>query len=772
LNNSRFDEAISLIQPVIDVRGRLKGLDHNDTLEAIHCLVEAQLARGNNAEAFRLAEDLVQRARRSPSVKPETLLGALHAFAWLRFQLGDRERWLELNQEGLRSARERLGNDHPSTLQAMFGVESGLRLVSADFGEAERLAQEVYARSVRVLGEDHGLTLSILSEMALLAGAKGLEGEHLRMQTNLVELNHRVIGSQDPWASFEQMRLGDALRNRGYLPEAESLLTDALARIHHLQGPDTLLGRRVMRWLSGVYVGQGRYADAEELRRKVLAADERVLGKQAAETRYRRMELANLYARQGKWSLAADLSGDLPIDKAIAPAGSASHVYHCAGLLACALADGAPALRMPDLRRLTIERFCRSADPQVAQEVSRTLLLIPNAGQQSDQVLRLAELAITNQPDPAEASLLAGLAAYRRGDWPEAQQLLSRLTPSGAPVTPSDSPGFSAHAPVQPASTSNAGHPDGRIATVAGFFLAMAHHQQGHKHEAAEYLVSATNRLERILRSGDLGTTTTYPGEEWMPLAASILARNQGEELIHGRRVSAPVDAEYLAATRQRWKPVKEMIEQADWQARRRQWSQAKAQLLQAMKHERFDWEAAAHQFHNLADKAAALFVLTRDWDAYDQLCHRLVRVGEFGPSGVPGPLLLSADHPSPGLKHAALVLVRRTAETSDEKQSATRWHDLTLGMAEYRNGHLPEALLALNRAQSAYNLNCSGTARAFAAMAQWDSGRAEEARRLVKEAEDLFQQVRDGNQGDLGPWWHPVATFEISLAEAREHVR
>jgi hypothetical protein len=92
--------------------------------------------------------------------------------------------------------------------------------------------------------------------------------------------------------------------------------------------------------------------------------------------------------------------------------------------------------------------------------------------------------------------------------------------------------------------------------------------------------------------------------------------------------------------------------------------------------------------------------------------------------------------------------------------------------MAEYRNGHLPEALLALNRAQSAYNLNCSGTARAFAAMAQWDSGRAEEARRLVKEAEDLFQQVRDGNQGDLGPWWHPVATFEISLAEAREHVR
>jgi tetratricopeptide (TPR) repeat protein len=455
LNKSQFDQAISLIQPAIEVRQRLRGADHNATLEAIHCLAEAQLARGNNAEALRLVEDLVQRARQSSSAKPETLLGALSTYAWVHFQLGDRERWVQLNQERLQSARERLGNDHPSTLDAMLAVESGLRLILAEVDEAEKLALQAHERAARVLGEDHGLTISILSEMALLAAAKGLGGEYMQMRTNLAELSHRAIGSEDPWATFEQMRLGDALQSWGYFESAESLL-----------------------------------------------------------------------------------------------------------------------------------------------------------------------------------------------------------------------------------------------------------------------------------------------------------------------------DADYLAAARQSWKPIKDLIEKADWRTRRMDWVQAKELLLQAMSHEYFDWEAAAHQFHGLADKAAALFVLTRDWEPYGDLCHRLLRVGEFGPAGVPGPLLLSGDRSPSELQHPALVLARRTAQTRRSKAHQTRWHDLTLGMAEYRNGNLPDALLALGRAQSAYNLNCSGIARAFAAMAQWDSDRPEEARRLVKEAEDFFQQVRDGHQGDLGPWWHPVATFEISLAETREHVR
>lgn len=106
------------------------------------------------------------------------------------------------------------------------------------------------------------------------------------------------------------------------------------------------------------------------------------------------------------------------------------------------------------------------------------------------------------------------------------------------------------------------------------------------------------------------------------------------------------------------------------------------------------------------------------------------------------------------------------------EPESALARHDLTLGMAEYGNGHFDEALAALEAAQEAFNLICTGAANAFPAMANWQLGQQAEARHRLEAAEAIFRQVMDGSDGDLGSRWNDTAIFQIALTEARSVVR
>ena len=83
---------------------------------------------------------------------------------------------------------------------------------------------------------------------------------------------------------------------QGRYAEAEELCRDVLAARRRVLGddhPDTLTSRDTLAWLAGL---QGRRAEAVELHRQVLADRSRVLGAHHPDTQATRDELAELTA--------------------------------------------------------------------------------------------------------------------------------------------------------------------------------------------------------------------------------------------------------------------------------------------------------------------------------------------------------------------------------------------------------------------------------------------------------------------------------------------
>jgi hypothetical protein len=300
----------------------------------------------------------------------------------------------------------------------------------------------------------------------------------------------------------------------------------------------------------------------------------------------------------------------------------------------------------------------------------------------------------------------------------------------------------------------------------------MAHEQEGRTATARDRLSAATERLERILRCGDLGNTTTYPDGEWIPYAVAMVARDEAETLIYGERMSPDIDTAYLAAARRNWKPLQDMIGQVNRQARSREWMKARDGLLRVIESDLFDWEAAAHHFDGMVAKAAALFALTKDLENYERLCRKILSGAAVSQTEYAILPLLSVDGAPPELVHKALEMARWKEQQSGanpESEPPRHWRHLILGLAEYRCDNDEAAQKALTDAREVFNLNCSGTAHAYSALLAHRAGLTEEAAEFLATARSQFQQILQSYPEGLGRNWDHVAIFEIALQEAEQ---
>ena len=512
-------EATELIESVIAELAQVVEPGHVQLLEARRCLL-AILSRSHRIpEAIALGEELITQARLLPAEHTDILLGLMHDLSWACYQQGSQSRQQQLSEEGLALARERLGNDHPRTIELMSNWGTWLREQLQRPLEAEALQQEAYSRACRILGEQHDTAIGSASELSVLDVGKGLFGRSLALQTNLVVVSAQALGRDDRRAVFEQMRLAWSRHDEGRDEDAVALLTDALKRLRETQGDDGFLTRRAMRWLSGVRIAQGRYADALALRREVvdLCRRPQVLGPNSRWTHFQTLQLANLHARLGHWPEAAELCRTFLPN--YVPGTSESEVNNrhrdrplAAGFVLARLAEDEPGAR--ELAELALKWVKQTQRRETRYGIALALLLDPQFIADREALLALAERAGAECPDARRKTLLLGIAALRRGVHREAAEKLSDLAGRAA--------------------TAEAG--------LAGACAALAWHQLGEPDLAAKNLQRARNLLEQLARSGDLGYSTFDLREEWLPTAELILACHEADVAIHGRRVSELLD--------------------------------------------------------------------------------------------------------------------------------------------------------------------------------------------------------------------------------------
>ncbi len=173
--------------------------------------------------------------------------------------------------------------------------------------DADALLRQAIDQSRRELGDDHRITLSLMSNLAYVLRQEGRLAEAEPLNREVLERRRRVLGEDDPETLYSINNLGVLLLNQHRLAEAESLLHEALKRSRRINGPDHSQTLTALNNMAMFLKLKGKLGEAEPLYRDALARRRRLLGDDDRETLISMNSLGALLRDQKRYSDAEPL---------------------------------------------------------------------------------------------------------------------------------------------------------------------------------------------------------------------------------------------------------------------------------------------------------------------------------------------------------------------------------------------------------------------------------------------------------------------------------
>jgi len=301
-----YPEAQKQIERAIELRRRLQGEYHPDTLAALRILAVLYRNHGKAAEAEALLIKVLDVQRR---VLGEDNPGTLETTYALALLYDDQEKFARaesLLTKALDGQRRTLGEKHPSTALTMNKLAEVYK-EEGKFAPAESLHTKALEIQRGVLGQEHPNTLYTTNSLATLYEDEGkyVQAEHL--YTSTLEVQRRLLGEEHIETLETMTNLGNLYRNEGKYAQSESLLTRTLEIQRRVLGEEHVDTLSALGDLAALYQGEGKYAQAEPINTKILEIQRRVLGEENPVTARSMNNLAVLYGKEGRWAQAEPL---------------------------------------------------------------------------------------------------------------------------------------------------------------------------------------------------------------------------------------------------------------------------------------------------------------------------------------------------------------------------------------------------------------------------------------------------------------------------------
>jgi eukaryotic-like serine/threonine-protein kinase len=283
-----YPQAQKLQEKSLELRRRVLGPQHPDTLGAMNELGHTLRVEGQLTEAEKLLRQTLESDRRVLGPEnPETLLCMNELANTLRDQgrLAESEK---LRVETLAVQRRVLGPEHPDTLRSMNNLADTLG-EEGRLPEAEQLLREALELRRRVLGPDHPETLRTAYNLAGYLGYDNHLEEAEKLQRETLDLRRRVLGDAHPDTLATMDSLANILQLETHYAEAEKLRRTVLEVQRSVLGPEHPSTLFTMSEMANTLSVEGHYKEADTLLREALAIQSRVLGPDhpdAAGTKY------------------------------------------------------------------------------------------------------------------------------------------------------------------------------------------------------------------------------------------------------------------------------------------------------------------------------------------------------------------------------------------------------------------------------------------------------------------------------------------------------
>jgi eukaryotic-like serine/threonine-protein kinase len=301
-----YARAQSLLSQAIDIRSRVLGSEHPDTLNSKGRLGLLFVQQGRYSEAEKFDRELLDIQSRVLGPEQRDTLATLSNLFWTLDLLGRSQEGVKLGRTTLDAQQRVLGKEDPDTLLSMRRLGSVLE--SADhLPEAEALTRQIIEIRKRVSGSEHPETLLAMSDLGLVLVQEGRPAEAENVLRDTLAIQRRVLGSDHQNSVSTMSTLAMALQHQHKLDEAEGMYREAIDTSRRVMGPEHPGTVMEMGNLATVFQDRGQYRDAEKMQREVLAIRRHTLGPDHPDTALAMFNIADVLHHEGRNAEAAAL---------------------------------------------------------------------------------------------------------------------------------------------------------------------------------------------------------------------------------------------------------------------------------------------------------------------------------------------------------------------------------------------------------------------------------------------------------------------------------
>ena len=272
-----FGDAEKLFRSVIEVRSRILGAEHPDTLASRNRLIYALNEEEKHADAEAEARQVVALREKILGVEhPDTLLSRYNLASALYHEgkTGEAER---LYREVLKLDEDVIGREHPRTLAARIGLANTLN-DQGKYAEAIGFYRDSITLDQKVYGPEHPVTLNDQMDLATALQANGNLAAAEAEYRLVIKLQEKVIGPEHAYTLNTRNNLGELLDDAGRFGEAEAECRQIIGLEEKVVGPEHRLTLNSRGNLAVALVGLGRIDEAQSQIDEVMKLMEAKLG--------------------------------------------------------------------------------------------------------------------------------------------------------------------------------------------------------------------------------------------------------------------------------------------------------------------------------------------------------------------------------------------------------------------------------------------------------------------------------------------------------------
>ena len=275
IDEGKFAAAQSLNLQVLEARRRVLGENDPATLKTLDNVATTYEKQGQYAQAADVETKVLDVSRRILGERHNDTISAMIDLALLKVRLGKLPEAEALDTKAVEIMRLVLGEEHPNTLNGMNNLAQ-VYYREGNYAQAEAIQAKVLDTRRRLLGEEHNDTLVSMNNLAVIYLTQNKYSQAEALQAKSLEILRRVLGPEHPNTLVSAVNLARIYFEEGKLAEAESLYRKVLDSRRRVLGPQHPLTADTMAAFAGVLRRQARYAEAESIAREALHILEKI----------------------------------------------------------------------------------------------------------------------------------------------------------------------------------------------------------------------------------------------------------------------------------------------------------------------------------------------------------------------------------------------------------------------------------------------------------------------------------------------------------------